>query len=91
MRPLEVVGTPPFVITLPVRSIPLDRDPALEATLVPTLWNPVLSLPLLRGLMIGLALAVALKEVPTLAKVFVSSYLIIISAMPSSSVSSSSI
>jgi len=41
--------------------------------------------------MIGLALAVALKEVPTLAKVFVSSYLIIISAMPSSSVSSSSI
>jgi hypothetical protein len=41
--------------------------------------------------MIGLALAVALKEVPTLANVLVYSYLIIIYAIPSSSVSSSSI
>lgn len=34
--PFEVIGTPPLVIILPVRSI-FDRVPALDPTLVPAL------------------------------------------------------
>jgi hypothetical protein len=66
-----------------------EREPDLDA-LVPILWKPVLSLPLLTGLMMGLAWADVLKEVPALANLLDYSYFIMISAIPSSSVSSSS-
>jgi len=69
-RPLEVVGTPPLVIIFPVLSMLFDRVPDLEATLVPILWKPVFNLPLFKGLMIGFALLLFLKLVPTLASLF---------------------
>lgn len=63
----------------------LPLDPVREPALVPALWKPVLSLPELRGLMMGLAdCCDPLKEVPALANLLVPSSLIIISAMPSS-------
>ena len=73
--PLEVAGTPFRVIILPVLSILLPALlPDLEATLVPILWKPVLSLPVFIGLMIGLELVPALKDVPTLASLLTSFY-----------------
>ncbi len=83
IRPLEVVGTPPLVMILPVFSILLpERVPALDAALVPTLWNPVFSLPLFDGRIIGLAWDEFLNEVPTRANLLLYYSLIIIYAIP---------
>ncbi len=70
--PFDVAGTPFLVIILPVLSMLLPaRLPALEATLVPILWNPVFILPVFIGLIIGFELVPDLNEVPTLASLFV--------------------
>jgi hypothetical protein len=85
--PFDVVGIPFLVIILPVLSILFDLDPALDPELVPIFRNPVFNLPPVKGLIIGFTLELFLKEVPTFANLFFYSYLIIISAMPYSSVS----
>lgn len=70
--PLDVVGTPALVMILPVLSMLLPALlPALEATLVPIRWNPVLTLPEFIGLMMGLELVPARKDVPSLANLLV--------------------
>jgi len=48
-----------------------DRDPALEPTLVPILLKPVFTFPEVIGLIIGLELVPALKEVPAFASLLV--------------------
>lgn len=67
-----MAGTPFLVMIRPVLSMLLPALlPAREATLVPMRWKPVLTLPDCIGRKIGLELVPALKEVPSLASLFV--------------------
>lgn len=68
--PFDVAGIPFLVMIRPVLSILPALEPALDARLVPTLWKPVLTRPLVMGLRIGLWLVEFLNDVPALAKLF---------------------